>query len=244
MSVTRLRGGVTATSRDDPSHALNNPDEWDLMTLPNGGIQAHPTAGFWRNAMPYLWAAGMGAGAGLNAGLFDGVTGGAGGAGSGVPAASSTAPGLPGEGGGMDILGWLKGGDKSGISGLYKLIAAAGGLKDLFGGNDEDADWATFENEFRGGRSLDPRDLMAQGLQQTERAGMAAGERAKTPVRLRSSYVQQPSVMTGGGLPMPIGLTGQDPGVTDPSLLSAEGALSDNPFDEADAALELLRSRG
>lgn len=275
MSKTRLRGGVTATSPDDPGYALNNPDEWDIVTRPDGSLQIARKPGFWTKAMPYIWGAAMTAGLGANAGLFGEL----GAAGGGSSAVSTTAPGLlasssvpgaveagmtmgptgaylpaggnlAGGGGGMNIPGWLKnfvgGGDSGGldIADLIKLIGATGGIKDLLGLNDEDAEWATFENESRGGRSLDPRDLMAQGLQQTERAGMAAGERAKTPVRLRSSYVQQPPQFVGGGLPMPIGLTGQDPGLTDPSLLSAEGALSDNPFDEADAALEMLRSRG
>jgi len=134
------------------------------------------------------------------------------------------------------------GGNKGGfdIDDLIKLLVAGGGVKDLFGiGNDDEAEFASFENESRGGRSLDPRDLLAQGLGQAEGALGEAQTRAKSPVRLRSSFVQQPPVFAGGGLPMPIGVTGMDPAMKDPNLLKADmGTASD---DEALQALEMLR---
>ena len=55
------------------------------------------------------------------------------------------------------------------------------------------------------------------------RIGGAATQRAGAPVSLPSSYVQSLPVYAGGGMPMPIGATGQDPALADPSLLSLQG---------------------
>src|SRR5574341_960923 len=141
--------------------------------------------------------------------------------------------------GALSFLGGGKDGGGFGIDDLIKLLVAGGSIKDLFGiGNDEEAEWATFENESRGGRSLDPRDLLAQGLGQSETALADAQARAKTPVRLRSSFAQQPPVFTGGGLPMPIGVTGVDPAMKDPNLLKAD--MGDTSDEDALAALEML----
>lgn len=152
----------------------------------------------------------------------------------------------------MALPGWLKdiaGGAKDiftgddgdfGLDEIIKMIVAGKSVKDLLGiGGDEEAEWATFENESRGGRSLDPRDTLAQGLGQTEGALSDAQARAKQPVRLRSSFVQQPPQFFGGGLPMPIGLTGMDPALMDPNLLKSDSP--DASDEEALQALEMLR---
>lgn len=145
---------------------------------------------------------------------------------------------------GGGLLDFLKGGgNKSGgfgIDELIKLIVAGGGIKDLFGlGDDDEAEYATFENESRGGRSLDPRDLLAEGLNRSDAAYTDAQARAKTPVRLRSAFVQQPPVFVGGGLPMPIGVTGMDPALKDSRLLSADMGNTDE--EDVLRALDMLR---
>lgn len=48
-------------------------------------------------------------------------------------------------------------------------------------------------------------------------------ERASRPVQLRSAYAQNVPTFTGGGMPMPVGLYGEDPALKDPSLLTLPG---------------------
>ena len=190
--------------------------------------------------IPKVGAAALGAYAG---GTMLGGAGTTGATGGGLP---TTVPAAAKTGGSVSLLGKIgnigkglvTGNDKQfGIDDLIKLIGTGKGLKDLFGG-DEEAEWATFEDESRGGRSLDPRDLLAQGMGQAETALGEAQARAKTPVQLRSSYVQQPPQFSGGGLPMPIGLTGADPALKDPSLLQAQ--MGGAPADDDDDALAAI----
>ena len=62
---------------------------------------------------------------------------------------------------------------------------------------------------FEGEGNLDPRQVLtdAQGSI-TDLLGTLR-DRANQPINLRSAYVQQPPVFTGGGLPMPIGVNGR-----------------------------------
>ena len=64
---------------------------------------------------------------------------------------------------------------------------------------------------------------MRRNLDLTNRMGSALSDRLAQPVNLRSAYVQQPGAYSGGGLPFPIGVTAQDPALSDPSLLSLPG---------------------
>lgn len=107
---------------------------------------------------------------------------------------------------------------------MAMMIAQIGStlFSQLFGGGGGE-DRQTFEGETRGGRSLDPRDLLAGGLSTLSDVGTAARNYAAQPVQLRSAYAQQPPSFTGGGLPMPIGVTGRDPALRDPSLLQLQG---------------------
>ena len=110
------------------------------------------------------------------------------------------------------------------------------------GGGGSLQDRATFEGETSAdGVGLDPRDLLGRGIQQGTEAYDAAAQRANTPVRLRSSYVQQPPTFTGGGMPMPIGLSGYDSALSNPSLQTGEARGGQEASEEALAAIELLK---
>lgn len=77
--------------------------------------------------------------------------------------------------------------------------------------------------------TLDPRHTL--GVAQGNISGMLGTlrDRASQPINLRGATVQQPPVFTGGGLPMPIGVSGTDPALADPSMLSLPG-LKFSPF--------------
>lgn len=72
---------------------------------------------------------------------------------------------------------------------------------------------------------IDIPGLLRQGLGDIDTLKTAAFDLGQTPISLRSSFAQQPPVFTGGGLPQPIGVTGIDPALADPSLLSIAGPL-------------------
>lgn len=76
---------------------------------------------------------------------------------------------------------------------------------------------------FEGEGSLDPRSMFNESRSSINDMIGLLKARANRPVSLRSSYVQQPPVFAGGGMPMPIGLTGEDPALFDPSLLTLPG---------------------
>jgi hypothetical protein len=82
-----------------------------------------------------------------------------------------------------------------------------------------------------GNESITPRQLVGSTLTGIAGLGDAVTRRAEGPVDLRASIVQQPPTFTGGGLPMPIGLTGRDPAHADPSLLRREGTDLGDPFN-------------
>lgn len=69
-------------------------------------------------------------------------------------------------------------------------------------------------------------------------AGEMVGDllnRAQSPINLRSSFAQQPPAFSGGGLPMPIGVTGIDPALTNPSLRSDNPSAWNAPFPNVSA---------
>lgn len=106
------------------------------------------------------------------------------------------------------------------VAAIPAIIAAMQFLGGLFGSDQERL---SFANQQFGGENLDPKAQLAQLLTQIRQYGNQAVDYASQPVRLRSSFVQQPPVFTGGGLPMPIGLTGVDPALADPTLLEVPG---------------------
>lgn len=76
---------------------------------------------------------------------------------------------------------------------------------------------------FEGEGALDPRNMYGEARSGINDMLEQVKARANRPVRTRSAYVQQPPVFTGGGLPMPIGVSGMDPALADKSLLSLPG---------------------
>lgn len=70
---------------------------------------------------------------------------------------------------------------------------------------------------------LKPTDFLGQTRDLMGELGGLLSDRASQPVSLPSAYVQQPGAYTGGGLPMPIGVVGQDPALENPDLLTRPG---------------------
>lgn len=78
-------------------------------------------------------------------------------------------------------------------------------------------------------------------LDQLQKALGALGpvftERLRRGIQLPSAFAQQPPVFAGGGMPMPIGVTGVDPALNDPSMLSLPGfEIDDSLFTSGNAA--------
>lgn len=94
------------------------------------------------------------------------------------------------------------------------IMAILGGLS-LFGSSTPKP------HPFTG--SVAPQALMESGVGKADDLQGMLTDRLKKGVQLRSAYVQQPPTMSGGGLPMNIGVTGRDPALDDPSLLSLAG---------------------
>jgi hypothetical protein len=90
-------------------------------------------------------------------------------------------------------------------------------LAGLFGPEGQDL------SSFAGHGSADPITSLQNANTILGRIGQGVTDRAASPISLPSSYVQQPPVFTGGGMPMPIGVVGQDPALANPSLLNLQG---------------------
>lgn len=84
---------------------------------------------------------------------------------------------------------------------------------------------------FDGEGPLDPKLMLGDAKVRLEDMMALLKDRANRPIQLRSAYVQQPPVFTGGGLPMPIGVAGMDPALTDPSLLRLPGLAGEEGVD-------------
>lgn len=71
---------------------------------------------------------------------------------------------------------------------------------------------------FADGSETDPQVML--GAQQGRLNGALndATQRAHQPIELPSAFAQDLPTFTGGGLPMPIGVTGHDPAVANPEL--------------------------
>jgi hypothetical protein len=96
---------------------------------------------------------------------------------------------------------------------LSTIIQGALGLTGgILGGDGQEL------SSFEGQGAIDPATMMKNILGKTEMAYSDARDRASSPINLPSSYVQQPPTFTGGGLPMPIGVSGRDPALDNPAL--------------------------
>ena len=92
---------------------------------------------------------------------------------------------------------------------ILKIIMAGIGGASLFGGGSGQ-ERGTFEGERRGDLSLDPRDLLGMGVTSIGRMGDDLYDRFAEGAYLPGAFAQSPPTFTGGGLPMPIGVTGRD----------------------------------
>lgn len=109
---------------------------------------------------------------------------------------------------------------------LSGIGSALGGF---FGGPDtpEGQNLGSFENM----GELDPRSLLSSALFSINEMGGGLSNLLASPINIPGAAVQQPPSFFGGGMPMPIGLTGRDPALSDPSMLSLGGiGLGGNIF--------------
>jgi len=74
----------------------------------------------------------------------------------------------------------------------------------------EGQEFESFENTQYDGTNLDPKARLAAAIQAAQNVGNVLGNRLNEPINLSSSFVQQPGVFSGGGLPMQIGVTSFD----------------------------------
>ena len=74
-------------------------------------------------------------------------------------------------------------------------------------------------SSFEGIDGIDPIEGMRDSRTMITELGQVLSGRAQEPFDLRSSYVQSLPTFSGGGLPMPIGVTGRDPALSNPYLL-------------------------
>jgi len=100
------------------------------------------------------------------------------------------------------------------------LIAAlvGGGMGGLGAAFGQKSDVKPFSSA-----SNDPELLLREALTGTRNLAGIYANRAASPISLQGAVVQQPPTFTGGGAPMPIGLTGQDPAWQDARLYSTPG---------------------
>lgn len=82
-------------------------------------------------------------------------------------------------------------------------------------------------NHFYG--AADPNVIAGNGLGATSDTYDAFRKNLAQGVNLRSSFAQAPPTFSGGGMPMPIGVTGRDPALADPSLTKLPGVQIGNP---------------
>ena len=91
---------------------------------------------------------------------------------------------------------------------------------------------------------LHPARLLQRGLGNIENLGGVMTERAGMPVALPSAFVQPTPMFRGGGLPMPIGLSGRDPALTRPALLGLPGVRFPQPDPGSETVREQFSSLG
>lgn len=122
--------------------------------------------------------------------------------------------------------------------GIDDAIAAIMASLNLFGNGNQPSfqKKLTFEGEQGGGLSIDPRDMLGQGVANQGAAFQMLLDQLAKGVSVPGAFAQSPPTFTGGGMPMPIGLTGKDPALADPSMLSRPGVqmrsgAQGQPFD-------------
>ena len=118
---------------------------------------------------------------------------------------------------------------------VSSLAGAAGGL--IGGGSDQEI------NSFEG-TQLDPVNMGVRSSQLISGAGDVLAKRAGKGIQLRGVGVQQPGGYSGGGLPMNIGLSGSDPALKDPSMLTRPGVDFGNMFGDINKSFGEDASQG
>lgn len=108
--------------------------------------------------------------------------------------------------------------------------AATRGVQSMFGGSDiEDISGFPLNQ----GDITDPRILMEQYLKDVGQVGAIQAQRAAAPVTLPGAFAQPLPWYGGGGLPMPIGVTAQDPALFTPGTYQSRAGAT---FAEPDYA--------
>jgi len=79
---------------------------------------------------------------------------------------------------------------------------------------------------------LRPTDFLGQSRDLMGELGGLLSDRASQPVSLPSAYVQQPGAYAGGGLPMPIGVVGEDPALGDRSILTRSAGMDTSKLSQ------------
>lgn len=97
---------------------------------------------------------------------------------------------------------------------------------------------------FEGEGQLDPRTMFLESKLRINDMQQLLKDRANRGVSVRSGYVQQPPVFTGGGLPMPIGVSGMPPALADPSLLRLGGMAGEEEFPPRDGEPPVIFPEG
>ena len=100
---------------------------------------------------------------------------------------------------------------------MWSALANAGaqGVQSMFQGADPAA-LAGYAPE--GGAFLDPRRLMEQQVRDQAQVGAIQVGQAAQPVTLPGAFAQPSPYYTGGGLPIPIGVTAQDAALFSPGV--------------------------
>ena len=264
-NIVRQGGKPGQASIDQANEIRSNPGGWEVK---GPGLVSKKDDWLARN-LPWIGPTAVTAGIfATNPGTVTGLFGGGG---TTAPAAT-TAPTATATTGATTVaskaaLGTrITEGLKKGLKGMNLLdyIMAGMAAKDLVGGGDEEGDRFSFIDEKRGNLSLDPRDVLGYGITGASRFGETLSNRLAQDITLPGAYAQQPPVFVGGGLPMPIGVTGVDPALSNPgAYLRKPGIASNDPFqglgglmsgpapqgpttdaEEANAALQLLMPDG
>jgi hypothetical protein len=112
------------------------------------------------------------------------------------------------------------------ISGVGSLLGP------LLGGGNEDSQ--QIRQSFAG-TGMDPRLVGRDVSDITRGFGGMVDQVTSNPPQLTGTIAQQPPVFTGGSLPFPVGVTGVDPAIADPSLLQVPGLDASGLQDALDS---------
>lgn len=99
--------------------------------------------------------------------------------------------------------------------GLMGGMAGMRGLQSLFAGADP-AQLSAYTD--RPGQFLDPAEQLGQHLRDRAHLGGVITGKAQRPVTLPGAFAQPLPWYSGGGMPFPVGVTGQDPALFAPGL--------------------------